>query len=672
VKKSIKFYIQLVCNKIFISRFKKFFNEEEYLKINPDVLKAIKRKEFKNAWEHFVLFGFDEFKKGRRKFHSGFKSFSLESYKNFVKKSNLKLDFFIYFCLKLISYKRKKKKIEKSKNYQYQEPKKSKDIEKEIKSFKKKPLISIIMPVYNVDIKWLDLAIKSIEKQWYENWELCIADDASTKEETKEYLKKIKNPKIKIKFLEKNQGISGASNEALKLAKGEYIVLMDNDDEISPDALYEVVKVINEKDAEFIYSDEDKIETDGIYTEPHFKPDFSPDMFLSQNYISHLAVIRKDLVEKVGGWEIGVEGSQDYDLYLKVLENTDKIYHIPKVLYHWRKVPGSTAANFNDKSYAWEAGRVALENALKRRGIKGKAKKGLLPGTYKIEYEIKGEPLVSIIIPFKDKPELLKSCVESILENTTYKNYEIIGISNNSKEEKIFEMMEYLQKKDKRIRFYEYNIPFNYSKINNYAVKNYARGEHIVFMNNDIEIITPRWIEEILMFSQREDVGAVGPKLYYEDDTIQHAGVILGIGGVAGHSHKYMKKDKTGYFARPHIIQNISAVTAALMMVKKKVFEEVEGFDEENLKVAFNDVDLCLKIREKGYLNVYTPYCEAYHHESKSRGTEDTPEKQRRFQKEVIDMKKRWGKLLKNDPYYNPKLTLEKEDFSLIGGKNYE
>jgi glycosyltransferase involved in cell wall biosynthesis len=338
----------------------------------------------------------------------------------------------------------------------------------------------------------------------------------------------------------------------LKLANGEYIALMDNDDEITSDALYEVVKVINEKDAEFIYSDEDKIETDGIYTEPHFKPDFSPDMFLSQNYISHLAVIKKDLVEKVGGWEIGVEGSQDYDLYLKVLENTDKIYHIPKVLYHWRKVPGSTAANFNDKSYAWEAGRVALENALKRRGIKGKAKKGLLPGTYKIEYEIKDEPLVSIIIPFKDKPELLKSCVESILENTTYKNYEIIGISNNSKEEKTFEMMEYLQKEDNRIKFYEYNIPFNYSKINNYAVKNYARGEHIVFMNNDIEIITPRWIEEMLMFSQREDVGAVGAKLYYEDDTIQHAGIVLA--PKTAHSvltvFSRFPRNHNGYFSR--------------------------------------------------------------------------------------------------------------------------
>ncbi|WP_457560454.1 glycosyltransferase family 2 protein, partial [Caminibacter sp.] len=312
-----------------------------------------------------------------------------------------------------------------SSRYIYQAPKLTEEIKKEIKNFQKKPLISIIMSVFNVEPKWLKKAIESAENQWYDNCELCIADDASTKKETKEFLKTIKNPKIKIKFLDKNLGISGASNEALKMAEGEYIALMDNDDELTPDALYEVVKVINEKEAEFIYSDEDKIEMSGEFVEPHFKPDCAPDMFLSQNYISHLGVIKKELVEKVGGWEIGLEGSQDYDLYLKVLEHTDKIYHIPKVLYHWRKIPGSTAAEYSQKSYAQEAGRKALENAMKRRGIKAKVKNGLTPGTYKFEYEIKGEPLVSIVIPFKDKPELLRQCIGSILEKTTYKNFEI-------------------------------------------------------------------------------------------------------------------------------------------------------------------------------------------------------------------------------------------------------
>ncbi len=528
------------------------------------------------------------------------------------------------------------------------------------------------MPVYNVNVKWLDLAIKSVKNQWYENWELCIVDDASTKKEIKEFLQKIDNPKIKIKFLEKNRGISGASNEALKLTGGEYIALMDHDDELTPDALYEVVKAINEKDAEFIYSDEDKIAMDGSFVEPHFKPDFAPDMFLSQNYISHLGVIKKDLIEKVGGWEVGLEGSQDYDLYLKVLEHTDKIYHIPKVLYHWRKIPGSTAAEYTDKSYAQEAGRKALENAMKRRRIKAKVKNGKFPGTYKIEYQIKDYPLISIIIPFKDKPELLRQCINSILSKTTYKNFEIIGISNNSEERETFNEMRRLESLDKRIKFYEYNIPFNYSKINNYAVENYAKGKHIVLMNNDIEIITPNWIEEMLMFSQREDVGAVGAKLYYPDDTIQHAGVILGIGGVAGHSHKYFKKEDIGYFARPHIVQNVSAVTAALMMIKKNVFEEVGGFDEEHLKVAFNDVDLCLKIRQKGYLNVFTPWAEAYHYESKSRGAEDTPEKQERFKKEVEFMQNKWKNVLKKgDIYYNPNLTLDKENFEINFQKGY-
>ncbi|QCT94703.1 glycosyltransferase [Caminibacter mediatlanticus TB-2] len=549
--------------------------------------------------------------------------------------------------------------------YKYNIPHQTDKEREEIERFEKKPLISIIMPVYNVEERWLKLAIESVERQWYKNWELCIVDDASTREETKKYLKSLNNTKIKIKFLEKNQGISGASNEALKLAKGEYIALMDNDDELTPDALYEVVKAINEQEAEFIYSDEDKIDINGNYVEPHFKPDFAPDMFLSQNYLSHLGVIKKELIDRVGGFEKGLEGSQDYDLYLKVLEHTNKIYHIPKVLYHWRKIPGSTAEGFSNKDYAQEAGRKALENAMKRRSIEAIVKNGLKAGTYKIDYKIKGNPLISIIIPFKDKPELLRTCVESILNKSTYNNFEIIGISNNSEEKETFDEMNRLENLDRRVKFYEYNIPFNYSKINNYAVNNYANGEHIVLMNNDIEIITPNWIEEMLMFSQRDDVGCVGAKLYYPDNTIQHAGVILGLGGVAGHSHKYYKREDCGYFHRACIVQNLSAVTAALMMVKKRIYEEVRGLDEENLKVAFNDVDFCLRVREKGYLNVFNPWVEAYHYESKSRGLEDTPEKIERFQKEINYMKQKYGKILLKDPYYNPNLTLDKEDFSL-------
>lgn len=550
--------------------------------------------------------------------------------------------------------------------YTYKQPEFNDTIANEIKNFSYKPLISIIMPVYNVDPKWLDLAIKSIAAQWYENWELCIADDKSTNQKTLGYLKNINNPKIKIVYLDKNLNISGASNAALELASGEYIALMDNDDEITPDALYEMVKAINKTGFEFIYSDEDKVEINGHYCNPHFKPDFASDMFLSQNYISHLGVIKKSLIDKAGGFTVGLEGAQDYDLYLKVLEQTNLIHHIPKVLYHWRKIPGSTAAEFSDKSYAQEAGLKSLQNAMIRRNNEADVVHGQYPGTYRVKYKIIGEPLVSIIIPFKDKPELLTMCVESILEKTSYQNFEIIGISNNSTNAETFEEMKRLESLDHRIKFYEYNIPFNYSAINNYAVREIAKGEHLILLNNDIEIITPGWIEAMLEFSQRLDAGAVGVKLYYPNDTIQHAGVIVGINGVAGHSHKHAKREYQGYSSRLNIVQNVSAVTAACCMVKKAIFEEVNGLNSENLAVAFNDVDFCLRIREKGYLNIFTPYCEAYHHESISRGYEDTDEKKARFNSEVQYMMQRHVGILHNgDPYYNPNLTLKHEDFGL-------
>jgi glycosyltransferase involved in cell wall biosynthesis len=551
-------------------------------------------------------------------------------------------------------------------SYTYNEPEYNDIILKQLKKFNKKPLISIIMPVYNVDPKWLELAIKSIEAQWYENWELCIADDKSTNEETIKYLKSIKNQKVKVKFLDTNLNISGSSNAALELASGEYIVLMDNDDEITPNALYEVVKVINEIDAEFIYSDEDKLEMNGTFSDPHFKPDFAPDMFLSQNYISHLGVIKKELIEKVDGFTIGLEGAQDYDLYLKVLEHTNKIFHIQKVLYHWRKIPGSTAAEFSEKSYAQNAGIEALQNAMKRRKIATNVENGKYPGTYRVKYEILDNPLVSIITPFKDMPELLKMCIESILNKSTYKNFEIIGISNNSNESTTFDEMKRLEKLDNRIKFYEYNVPFNYSDINNYAVNNYAKGKHIILLNNDIEIITPEWIENMLEHSQREEVGCVGAKLYYPNNTIQHAGISIGVLTLAGHNFKNYLREQTGYMGRESVIQNVSAVTAACLMIKTKIFKELEGLNEENLKIAFNDIDFCLRVQEKGYRNIFTPYAEAYHHESISRGAEDNPEKIARFNKEVDYMKKRHRDILeKGDPFYNPNLTLNREDFSL-------
>ncbi len=560
--------------------------------------------------------------------------------------------------------------------YTYIEPKLTDAVQKKMDSFTQKPLISIIMPVYNVDSKWLDLAIKSIESQWYENWELCIADDKSTNKKTIDYLKSINNPKIKIKFLEKNLNISGASNEALELSCGEYIALMDNDDEITPDALYEVVKVINEKDAEFIYSDEDKLEMNGDFSDPHFKPNFAPDLFLSQNYISHLGVIKKDLIVKVGGFTIGLEGAQDYDLYLKVLEYTNKIYHIPKVLYHWRKIPGSTAAEFSDKSYAQDAGLKALENYIKLKNLDATVSNGQTPGTYKVFYKIKDEPLVSIIIPFKDQPKLLKQCIKSILKKSTYKNYQIIGISNNSREKEVFMLMEQLKKEDSRIEFYKYDIPFNYSKINNYALK-YCKGEHIVFLNNDVEIISENWIEELLTHSQRSGVGAVGAKLYFPNNRVQHAGIAIVPRTIHGVILLYQghHRESYGYISRLKCINNYSAVTAACLMVKKDKFIEVGMFDEEKLQIAFNDVDLCLKLQESGYRNIFTPYCEAYHYESASRGYDECLEKLERIEKEKFNLKEKHKQIFNSyDPFYSKNLSLSSVSYDVSNENsiNYE
>jgi len=656
-------------------KIKNVFDEDAYLAINEDVAKAISEKVFEDGWQHFLEYGITEVREGKRQISSKVPLLSELEYVQRNEdifdalKNGLIISPFEHFLLHGASeYADGSRKLGNANavEYLFKEAVLNENIKHELNAFVKKPLISVVMPVYNVASEWLELAVDSLQKQWYTNWELCIADDKSTNEETVNYLKSLNNPKIKTIFLDKNVNISGASNAALSLVQGEFIALMDNDDELTPDALYEVVKAINEKDAEFIYSDEDKLEMDGTFSEPHFKPDYAPDMFLSQNYISHLGVIKTELINKVNGWEIGLEGAQDYDLYLKVLEHTDKVVHISKVLYHWRKIPGSTAAEFSDKSYAQEAGVNALDNAMKRRGITAKVENGKYPGTYKVDYDIIGEPLVSIVIPFKDMPELLDMSINSVLEKSTYQNYEIIGVSNNSEEKETFEMMAFLEKKDKRVKFIEYNEPFNYSAINNYAVNNFAKGEQIVLMNNDIEIISDNWIEEILMHSQRSNIGVVGAKLYYPDDTIQHAGITMGLLTLAGHNFKHHDRGVPAYMGRESVIQNVSANTAALIMVKKTIFKEIDGLNEQNLKIAFNDVDFCLRVQEQGYLNLFTPYCEAYHHESISRGAEDNPEKIKRFNSEVDYMKERHQKILKEgDPFYNVNLTLTREDFGI-------
>lgn len=538
-------------------------------------------------------------------------------------------------------------------------------VKSDINAFKQQPLISVVIPVYNVKIDYLNDAIDSIKSQWYENWELLIVDDNSPNQDIKVFLENYeKSEKIKIKYLDANQGISLTSNIGIDMSKGEFVAFLDHDDTLPPFALYEVAKAINDNpQVEFIYSDEDKISEDGkLRFHPLFKPSWSEETFFSVMYPAHLRVFSKKILNEVGGHRKGFEGSQDYDLILRVEENIDKksIIHIPKILYHWRAIPGSTALNYDEKTYARETSRKSLEEAVKRRGLDATIENGMAPDNFRLKFNIKNNPLVSIIIPVKDNIDDLRVCIESIEKKTQYSNYEILIVDNNSEKKESFDYFQEIYKKHKVIT---YSKEFNYSAINNYAVK-YAQGEHIVFLNNDTEVITPDWLSTMIEYSQLKGIGAVGAKLLYSDNTIQHAGVVLGIQGVAGHSHKYFDKDDYGYMNRLKVIHNVSAVTGACLVIKKSIFNEIGGFNESNLPVAFNDIDLCLRILEAGYRNVFTPYSILYHHESKSRGLEDTIDKQMRFKSEVEYMRNRWPNIEK-DLYYSPNLTLVHEDFSI-------
>jgi len=542
---------------------------------------------------------------------------------------------------------------------------------KEIQDFEYKPKISILTPVYNPDVSWIEAAIESVRSQVYENWELCLAD-ASTKKDVRKSLEAYakKDTRIKVKFLSENGGISRNSNKAMDLATGEYIGLLDHDDELSPDSLYEVVKYLqNNRNVDMIYSDEDKIDLKGNRSEPFFKPDWSPDMFLSCMYTCHFGVYSKKIVVEIGGFREDYDGSQDYDLVLRIIEKTNSIHHIPKILYHWRTVHSSVSSAAGAKNYAYVAGKNAINDYMKRNNIEAEVSDGFWTGSYYTKRKLFKTPLLSVIIPTKDHVDVLKRCIDSIFQKTSYSNFEIIIVDNNSTNKKTFDYFEKLEVVN-NIKILKYNEAFNFSEINNFAVQ-HAEGEVILFLNNDTEIITNGWITAMLEHAQRSEVGAVGCKLLYPNKTIQHAGVILGITstpsekGVAGHSHKHFPTNSNGYIGRINMIHNVSAVTAACMMLRKDVFEEVGGFDEK-LAIAFNDIDLCLKIRQKMYLIVYTPYAELYHHESLSRGYEDTPDKQERFSKEVKYMRDKWGDIIdKGDPYYNPNLTLEREDFSI-------
>lgn len=536
-----------------------------------------------------------------------------------------------------------------------------------INSIEYKPKFSIIVPVYNVPPYFLDKCVQSVLNQIYPNWELCLYDDASTDSKTKKRLKywAKQDQRIKVKFGDVNGHISHASNKAIEMAEGEFVCLLDNDDELTVDALVEVVRVLNvNPQFDFIYSDEDKIREDETYLDPYFKPDFSMDMLLSNNYICHFTTIRKSVGDKIGWFRKGYEGAQDHDLFLRIAETTNKIHHIARVLYHWRILETSTAGGGENKTYAHTAGIKAVEDHFKRTKVEAHVIDGYLPGTYRVTRKILNKPLVSIIIPFKDQVDLLKTCVNSVLNKTTYTNYEILLVSNNSEEEKTFSYLKTIIKKHRNIRFLEYNHPFNYSEINNWGVKQ-TKGEFVLLLNNDVEIITKEWLSEMVQHAQRKEVGAVGARLLYDDGSIQHAGVIIGLGGVAGHSHKYFPRESHGYYGRLSFVSNFTACTAACLLMRRNIFDEVGGLNESDLKVAFNDVDLCLKIRKAGYTIVYTPFAELFHYESKSRGQEDTPEKIARFQGEIEYMHNTWGTHIMNDPYYNPNLSKSREDFSL-------
>ena len=535
--------------------------------------------------------------------------------------------------------------------------------------FDYEPKLSIVIPAYKTPERYLKEMLQSIKEQTYTNWEVCVADGSPKGESSERVLKKFAelDKRFKYVILGENKGISGNTNAAMDMATGDFIVLADHDDTIPPNALYECVKAMNlDPEIDVIYSDEDKLDMDGkALFDPHFKPDFNPDLLTSVNYICHLFVVNRDLVDAVGGFRQEFDGAQDYDFIFRCTEAARKIYHIPKVLYHWRCHQNSTASNPESKMYAFEAGARAIKAHFERLGIGVESvEKGVDYGIYHTRFVLNGEPLVSVIIPNKDHHQDLDLCIRSLMEKGTYKNLEFIVIENNSTEEATFSYYEQIQKEFSNVKVVTWKEGFNFSAINNFGVQ-FAKGEYLLFLNNDTEIIEKDVIQEMLGYCQREEVGAVGARLLYQDDTIQHAGVVVGFGGIAGHTFIGLHRAENSYFHRAMCAQDYSAVTAACLMTKRSLFDQAGGFTEE-LAVAFNDIDFCMKIRSLGKLVVYNPYALLYHYESKSRGLEDTPEKVARFNREIAIFAKRWPDILKNgDPYYNPNLTLRKSNFAL-------
>lgn len=516
------------------------------------------------------------------------------------------------------------------------------------------PKISIIVPVYNAPIKYLEECIESVINQLYSNWELCIADDKSTDPKVKETLEKYKkmDKRIKVVYRKENGNISKATNSAIDISTGDFIALLDNDDVITRDALYEVAKAINEdKKIDFIYSDEDKLNPEGRRCDPYFKSDWSPDTILSNNYICHLTTFSKKLLDEIGGGERSeFDGAQDYDLILRLTEKAHKIYHIPKILYHWRIIPGSTSDTISAKPKAVDAGKRALEDALKRRKIKGTVDSSNDDGTYIVSYEI-DNPLISIIIPTRDYADILETCLKSIYKKSTYKNYEIIVVDNGSEKQETLDLFEKYKKEHDNFRVLRLDCEFNYSYLNNEAVK-IAKGEYILLLNNDTEVITKDWLEKMLMYASRPHIGTVGVKLLYPDNTIQHGGLILGINGIASHAYINADRHFKGEFGRLEVPFNYDGTTAACLMISKKKYEEVGGLEEE-LKANFNDVDFNIKVLEKGYYNIFVPQAELYHYESKSRGLDLDKKKLEQTKQETEYMLKKWNDKLVYSRFYN-------------------
>ena len=529
------------------------------------------------------------------------------------------------------------------------------------------PLISIVVPAYQTPVEFLKQMIDSLIAQTYPEWELCIANASPDNEEMQRVLAdySAKDPRVRFCNLKENLGIAENTNRAFAMAKGEFMGLLDHDDLLAPNALYEIVQALqNHPQADALYTDEDKVTTElDEHFQPHLKPDFNLDLLRSNNYICHFFVVRRSIVEKAGGFRKEFDGAQDYDFIFRCTENAREVLHVPEILYHWRTHKASTADNPASKMYAFEAGKRAIEANLERTGTKGIVSHTQDLGFYRVKYPVQGNPLVSVIIPNKDEKETLQTCLEMLEKNTSYQNFEIIIIENNSTTDEIFRYYKELSK-NPRIHLLRWGKEFNYSAINNFGAA-HAKGEYLLFLNNDVKSINSDWMEEMLGVCQRPEVGGVGAKLIYPDNTIQHAGCVVGMGGIAGHMFVDMPADRTGYLHKASLLQDMSAVTAACLMMKREVFEEAGGFTED-LAVAFNDVDLCLKVRKNDHLIVYDPYAKLYHMESKTRGAEDSKEKVRRFQTEIEYMRCHWLDILKNgDPYYNKNLSLTKWNYSL-------